>query len=70
MLSSSGAMFQPSPRGHVTLTSRSEQLLSMLKVSSPFGRMLLTSLHSHTQLHRDSGLYAGLLTIELACIKN
>ena len=61
----SAAVFQPSPRGRITLTSSSERLLSMLRPSSPVGSLMLNSLHRHSQLHKDSGLFAGLLSIEL-----
>ena len=61
----SAAVFQPSPRGRITLTSSSERLLSMLRPSSPVGSLLMNSLRRHSQLHKDSGLFAGLLSIEL-----
>ena len=59
-----GMLFQPSSGGCVTVTCCSHRLLPMLRPSTPVGRLLVTSLDSHSQLYRDSGIYAGLLTTE------
>lgn len=63
-LCNSAAVFQPSPGGHITMTSRSEQLLQMLKPASPVAKVLLLSLQSHAHLYQDSGLFAALLSVE------
>lgn len=60
------AIFQPSPGGHVTVTSRSEKIFQMLKTSNPVLKTILMSLQAHSQRHKDCGLFTALLVLKYA----
>ena len=46
------------------MSSRSEQIVQMMKAETPVGKLLLASLQSHAHFYKDSGLFAGLLALE------
>lgn len=48
--------------GVVAVTKRSSRLFQLLKRNSPLIKMVISHLQGHAHFHRDSSLYAGMLT--------
>ena len=56
--------------GHVSMTSSSNRLLSLLSIKQPLNKLLSVAIQSHVQCYSDAGLFMGIIASQLVVISH